>query len=115
MEKRRPGRRPAAGPTPKENEWRRQLARWRRSGLDGRTWCRRHGIDENLFYHWVREIRLRDERRPPSPAARFLPLKLSTPVVAGTFEVVLARGRIVRVPAEFDAAALARLLAVLEA
>lgn len=49
--------------TPREREWRHTLARWKKSGLCGRAFCRRETLDENLFYHWKRVIRLRDEER----------------------------------------------------
>jgi hypothetical protein len=63
-------------PTPREREWRRILDRWRRSGTTCRAFCRREALDENSFYHWKREVRLRDERRRAARAARPTPRRL---------------------------------------
>lgn len=156
------GRPPSMAPTPREREWRRILDRWRKSGATCRAFCRREALDENSFYHWKREVRLRDERRRaarPSPR-RSRPLKpkpllhgptkmlrettedLRTEAVAvperpvrsaptgplhgfrpvrvtgafpSPFEIALSDGRLLRVPPDFDAAALTRLLPILEA
>lgn len=149
------GRPPSMAPTPREREWRRILDRWKKSGLTCRAFCRREAIDENSFYHWKRELRLRDERRrvaPPSPrrsrkprpslhwpveslpetepdasvpaiavgsertpaAMRFHPVRLAT-TASSAFEIAFPDGRLLRVGADFDAAALTRLLPILEA
>lgn len=97
--------------TPKEREWRGILARWKTSGLKGRAFCRREGIEESSFFHWKREIRLRDQRRQVG-AMQFVPVHVPRPI--GFFEVTVLGGRSVRVAADFDPAALAKLLAVLE-
>ena len=97
--------------TPKEREWRGILARWKAGGLKGRPFCKREGIQESSFFHWKREIRLRDQRRQ-SGEVRFVPVSVSKPI--GFFDVTVLGGRSVRVAADFDPAALAKLLAVLE-
>jgi hypothetical protein len=113
----------------KERYWRRLLGQWRRSGLTGRDFCAEHQLSEPSFYAWKREIARRDQERtvgaqaatrvsaPPRPAAAalpaFVPVTMATPV-ASTLEVVLSDGRLLRVPAGFDADTLRQLLAVLE-
>jgi hypothetical protein len=113
----------------KEKHWRRLLARWRRSGQTGRDFCAEHQVSEPSFYFWKREIARRDQERAPrtksSPAApqssttaapAFLPVTMATAASSAfALEVVLARGRVLRVRAGFDADALRQLLAVLEA
>jgi hypothetical protein len=106
----------------KEHFWRRKLDLWKRSGLSVRAFCQQHNLSEPSFYSWRTVIAQRDAQganRPAAPAERpadqaeplFLPLRLATS--AEPLEVVLPDGTLVRVPATFDAGALARLLAVL--
>jgi transposase-like protein len=96
----------------KERYWRRMLRQWQRSGQRVRAFCSVHGLCEASFYAWRRTIQERDGHGwagDPRPA--FVPVTLAT--VAASLEVVLADGRVVRVPAGFDAATLRQLLAVL--
>lgn len=105
------GKTTASTPTAKEREWRGILARWKASGLKGRAFCKREGIQESAFFHWKRQIRLRDEKRQGG-AAKFVPVTVARPI--GFFDVTVLGGRSVRVAADFDPAALTKLLAVLE-
>lgn len=120
----------------KEWYWRRVLRQWRRSGQGVRGYCREHGLSEPSFYAWRRAIEERNRQAarrsqaqrgprqapgsPPDTAAprgpadgvpAFVPVTITAP--AASLEVVLGDGRVVRVPAGFDAAALRQLLAVL--
>jgi transposase-like protein len=116
----------------KEQFWRRTLRQWRRSGLSVRAYCAEHGLAEPSFYAWRRIVAERDQesarvrakpagggvrREAPagSDAPVFVPLRVidaSTQQV--TLEVVLERGRVVRVLRGFDTETLRRLLALLE-
>lgn len=112
----------------KERFWRRMVREWRRSGLSVRAFCAEHGLAEPSFYSWRRSIAERDlhgDQRATASARTvgndgaddrplFVPLRV-VPAAAGmAFEVVLGQGRVVRVPAHFDPAALRQLLAILE-
>jgi hypothetical protein len=104
-------------PSPRELEWSRILDRWKQSGLGGPTFCRREGLSQPQFYSWKRKLRLRDEakvRRPGRKRLEFVPVELKPSSSGSPLELVLAGGRVVRIPAGFDAAALTRLLSVLE-
>ena len=100
----------------RESYWRLVLARWKRSGLSVRAFCRAEGVNEPKFYSWRRELLRRDQPQPdPKPA--FLPVRVvaDPPELAtGGVEVVLANGRCVRVGIGFDPHTLARVVAVLE-
>ena len=115
----------------KERFWRRTLRLWRRSGLSVRAFCAEHGLTEPSFYSWRRIIAQRDregsrvcakpEPRPKSvsdatasDAPVFVPLRVIEASAQRALEVVLERGRVVRVLRGFDAATLRQLLAVLE-
>jgi transposase-like protein len=115
----------------KERFWRRALRQWRRSGLSVRAFCAEHDLSEPSFYAWRRIVAQRDQAsargraRPErnsvhgavpacDDAPVFVPLRVIDVSTQATFEVVLERGRVVRVQRGFDAETLRRLLAVLE-
>jgi transposase-like protein len=115
----------------KERFWRRILRQWRRSGLSVRDFCAEHGLAEPSFYSWRRIVAQRDQEaarvraEPERGSARdlapvsddapvFVPLRVIDLSTQAAFEVVLERGRVVRVLRGFDADTLRQLLAVLE-
>lgn len=85
-----------------------------RSGKPVRVFAEEHGLDPQRLYLWRRRLGAVAEGdtttfrelivRPPSRDAG-----------GSAFEIVLGSGVVVRVPASFDATALARLLKVLQA
>ena len=95
----------------KEQQWRRRLRDWQRSGLSVSAFCRRLGLAEDRLYAWRRILAQRDAEQ-----ATFVPVRLMAEkeIQNGTLEVILASGRRLRVPEGFDAATLRRVLAVLE-
>jgi transposase len=97
----------------KERFWRGMVARWRRThGQSIRAFCTEHGLSEPSFYAWRRTIAERDRQTArEDELPTFVPLRVA-PTSAG-LEVVVGPGQIVRVPPDFDAATLQRLLAVL--
>jgi len=96
----------------------RVLEAWRRSGLDLSGWCRREGVEYERVRRWRSQLAVRSRRTATSPTARFLPVRVleSGPSPqAASFELALASGLCLRVPAQFDEVALTRLLRVVEA
>jgi transposase-like protein len=95
----------------KEQEWRRRVGDWRRSGLGVSAFCRRHGLALNSFYAWRRILAQRDAEQ-----ADFIPVRLLAEdhSADGALEVLLASGRRLRVAPGFDAGTLRQLLSVLE-
>jgi hypothetical protein len=94
--------------------WQRRVERWTRSGLSGAEFASRVGVKEATLRHW--KWQLARGVLNSAPAAEFIevPPALTTSLVsAGVFELALADGRQLRIPAAFDAASLRRLLAVL--
>jgi transposase len=92
--------------------------------------ARRHGVSPSLVYRWRREAEGRPVRQAARRAPAFVPLLLEAgksaggpappgspapEAVDGRVEVVLRNGRMLRVGAGADAAAVARLAAALEA
>jgi transposase len=95
----------------KEQQWRRWIAQWQTSGLSVAAFCARHGLAAPSFYAWRRTLQRRDD-----PPAAFMPVQLRPDEVSTPprpLEVVLPDGRLVRIPAGFDAATLRQLLAAL--
>jgi hypothetical protein len=113
----------------KERFWRRLLRLWRRSGRTIRAFCAEHEVSQPSFFAWRRVLAERDQQRrqfnadanrdgdpqvPSDGQASFVPLRVVSTAASTAFEVVLNGGRVVRVPAYFDAASLRQLLAILE-
>jgi hypothetical protein len=94
--------------------WRERVAQWRSSGLTAREFAARRAINASTLAHWA--WRLRRESPGDAAAEASVPPMievLARPVTDERFEIELG-GRCVRVPPSFDAAALRRLIAVLE-
>ncbi|HWC91041.1 MAG TPA: hypothetical protein VG433_15335 [Pirellulales bacterium] len=103
-----------------ERRWRTLVAEQRRSGLTIAAFCLNHELACSAFHYWKRELLARDaQRRPPRPAARFLPVVVADAPSASSapsalpLELALPSGEVLRVPAGFDPATLAQVLAVL--
>ena len=98
----------------REPHWRRVLARWRRSGLSVRAFCRAEGISEPSFYVWRRKLDRADHKKPA-----FLPVHVVTEEAkqpaTRDIEIVLANGRCLRVGPGFDPHTLVTLVDPLEA
>jgi hypothetical protein len=89
------------------------LARWKRSGLSVRTFCRAEGLNQGTFYWWRRELNRRDQPKPTFLPVRVLAEKAGS--AAAGVEVVLGNGRCVRVGVGFDPDTFVRIVELLEA
>ena len=109
----------------KEQFWRRTIKQWRQSGLTIRDFCRLHRLAEPNFYAWRRILDERDRQQRHDEAPRFVPFQVlpearpepiasTSSHAAGGLELLLVNGRVLRIHADFDAATLRRLLALLE-
>ncbi len=94
-----------------EQDAREVLAAQESSGVGVAAFAAEHGLDPQRLYSWRRRVAAGDRitfREVVVPAA-------GVASQAAPFEVVLATGLVVRVPAMFDAVALGRLLEVVRA
>lgn len=104
----------------REAYWRRVMAKQRKSGLNHTEFCERESLSRNLYYWWKRELGLRGgkgRKAQSSKGSRLVGVTIrpgTTAAEDGSFEVLLANSRVVRVPAGFDSDALKRLLSILE-
>ena len=95
----------------REEYVRQVLARWEGSGLTKVAFCRREGISTVALRRWLGEFREGVLR----PRGGFVEVRLPSPVAPpASFELDLASGRRLRIPAGFEARDLERLLAVVE-
>lgn len=112
--------------------WSSCVARWRRSGLSVREFCRREALSEPSFYAWRRILTQRQAsavsggtrsvaaRRPPrrlvSTGDQFVPLQVVRPAATAStaIEILLPAGRRLRVRPGFDQPTLEAVLDLLE-
>ena len=95
----------------RERLWRGHLAAWKSGGVSQAAYCRRHGLTQNDFSWWKREIFRRDER---VAAPAFVPVSVMQ-AASYSFELSLRGGRVLRFDSGVDAVALGAVLRVLEA
>jgi hypothetical protein len=105
--------------------WAKRVERWRESGLRASEFAAELGVNAGTLAHW--KYRLAAEARAERPSAPTTTeaiafVEVDTPAepmvppqtaTRSPFEVVLPSGITVRVPAQFDAAALRRLVDVM--
>jgi len=115
--------------------WRRVVEAWERSGLSQSEFCRRRGVKLGAFGWWKRRLKgvtanvervRRRRRRAAVPhradfvevalPERFRATSRMAPEGAGFggsggYEIALRSGHVIRVPQQFDAAAVAQLIA----
>lgn len=102
----------------REAFWRSVFARFAKSGLSIRAFCRREKVTEPAFYAWRREIHDRDQEPRPTPA--FVPVVASdrspeTDARASEgIRVELPGGRILHLPSTMAAQRVAELVRAVE-
>ncbi len=97
------------------------------SGLSVAEFARRNDLYPQQLYTWRREFRrLWAAKREPADSVKFLPVELNASestangrgdraeAAAGTIEIGLANGRVLRVPVEIDADRLGGFIRALE-
>jgi hypothetical protein len=114
--------------------WAKRVSRWRESGLTAKEFAAETGMNAHTLAHWAWKLGdaggqavARRRAAPARPAQAWVEVitgdhrngaspSASTRITASScFELVLAGGRTVRVPPDFDSEALGRLLAVVDA
>ena len=110
--------------------WQKHLRAWSQSGLTQADYCRQHQLSAPAFGWWKRKLEGKPKPRKRSPAAEQSEPRDKTPVrfvevqrrsdvdAAGSpvvYDVLLCRGRTIRVGPAFDPEVLKRLIATVEA
>jgi len=106
------------GKTSRAAYWQKHISQWSESGLTQAEYCRRNKLSAAAFHWWKRHLqkKLMARKKPPTPM-QFVEVHSVPPIHAGrneTYEVVLSRGRAIRVDRDFDSDVLKRLIAVVE-
>jgi transposase len=93
--------------------WREHIHSCEASGQSIAAYCRANGLSAPSFHWWKRKL---NSSSPPSALfAEVHPESLPSGGEDAAIEILVASGRMARVRPGFDAATLARVLAVLEA
>jgi len=110
--------------------WQKHLRAWSASGLTQADYCRQHQLSAPAFGWWKRQLEGKPKAPKRSPATkqsgqgnqtgvRFVEVQRGSEVDPGgspaVYEVLLSRGRAIRVGHEFDPMVLKRLIATVEA
>jgi len=94
------------------------LKEHRRSGLSLLAFARTHGLCYASLLRWRgRQGNGANALVPPDPQTdpRFVPVKIESEVLGGDYVLSWPAGRFLKIPPQFEADALRRLLSVLEA
>lgn len=102
------------GKSERESVWRAHVAAWKAGCGSQAEYCRQHGLTQNDFSWWKRELARRDADVGRS-APTFIPVKLAERRTTGhAFELMLRGGRLLRFGPDVDAAILSALVRELE-
>ena len=114
--------------TSKAVYWQEHISQWSESGLTQAEYCRQNKISAAAFHWWKGQLRRKSkaqkslstnkQQRNDSPnTMQFVEVHGVSPAHAGrgeTYEVVLSRGRAIRVGRDFDSDVLKRLIVAVE-
>jgi len=110
--------------------WQEHLRTWSKSGLTQADYCRQHQLSAAAFGWWKRRMEGESKARKRSPASRpprrgnqtalqFVEVQrgpdVNTSANAAAYEVLLSRGRAIRIGHDFDPDVLRRLITTVEA
>ena len=110
--------------------WQEHLRAWSESGLTQVAYCRQHQLSRAAFGWWKRQLRGKprvrkgrtDTKKPQSDrqtAVQFVEVQRGPDINTGgspaVYEVLLSRGRAIRIGHDFDPDVLKRLIATVEA
>lgn len=104
--------------TETEQYYRRLLAEQKRSGLSTRAFAVQRGVPAGTLSFWRHVLKKRDAVRRKACESRFVPVsligaaapELGAATSRGVYQVELGRDRVLRLPADFDAARAAALV-----
>jgi hypothetical protein len=106
------------GKTSRAVYWQKHISKWSESGLSQAEYCRQNNLSAAAFHWWKGELRRKSKtQKDSSISMQFVEVCGVPPARAGrddTYEVVLSRGRTIRVDRDFDSDVLKRLIAVVE-
>jgi hypothetical protein len=106
--------------TERASYWSALVKAWEGSGLSQAAFCRQRGVQVGTFAWWKRQLRraqgdgAKRRGRRAKGRERFVEVRLAGPCSMPAYEVILARGRSIRVSSQFDPQTLSRMIAAVE-
>ncbi|MHC4680423.1 MAG: IS66 family insertion sequence element accessory protein TnpA [Planctomycetota bacterium] len=98
--------------------WQKHISQWSESSLTQAEYCRRNSLSAAAFHWWKGQLRRKSKaRKKPSTLMQFVEVHGVHPASVRSgeaYEVVLPRGRAIRVGRDFDSDVLKRLIAAVE-
>ena len=111
--------------------WRKLIAAWPQSGQTQAAFCQGQGVAYWSFCRWKRKLALeggeaehrspRGKRSPrsnegthPTKTGSFVEVQMAGMAASPAYEVVLARGRVLRIFGAFDSESVSRLISAVE-
>jgi hypothetical protein len=107
--------------------WARRIAVWKASGLSRRAYCERESLSYDAHRRWSYRLRAGDGQAELLPVARFVPIAIGAQTgkpksvlsvqrepASDPIEIRLRGGRTLMLGAQFDEAAVARVVRLLE-
>jgi hypothetical protein len=91
-------------------EWRALVSAWQRTELSAAEFGRKHGVNGQRLAWW----RWKLAAQPAAPALALVEVTSSPAAVSASAVEIHVAGKVLVIPADFDAAALRRVLAILE-
>jgi len=122
MSNTQPVKRAKRRPRRSRSEWLSDVQQWRQGGQSAAEYAQAHDLDAGTLAAWASRLkkevgvhRVRRNQNKAGPDFLAVQVRQSRVLpVEGTFEVVLANGRRVRVSGDFDVERVSRLLAAAE-
>ena len=105
------------------HDWERLMAEFDASGLSRAEFCRQRNLNYTTMSKWITRRtkavlagnhRSRHRKDCASEASPFVEVSIASEARPAAYEVVLRTGRSIRVPADFDADAVTRLILAVE-
>jgi hypothetical protein len=93
-------------------EWKRRVLEWLRSNERAAVYAKREGISPRSLVWWRWRLEKDGELATSTALVPFLDVTTVSDQAPAPIEIALGNGRVVRVPAAFDDAALARVLVI---
>lgn len=98
--------------------WQKHISQWSECGLTQAEYCRRNKLSAAAFNWWKRHLRKKSKtQKDSSTSMQFVEVHGVSPAhgsLGETYEVVLSRGRAIRVGRDFDSDVLKRLITAVE-
>ena len=98
--------------------WQKHIFQWSESGLTQAEYCRRNKLSVAAFNWWKRNLRKKSKAQKNSSASmQFVEVHGVSPAQVGrseNYEILLSRGRAIKVSRNFDSDVLKRLIAAVE-